>query len=217
MKLAEDITTNDLAQWIDAGYFYVTVGGDERICRVLNWPGQNMSGEFVVQDITNGENISVRNLQHITLHWPVCGYVNLLHSKFAVHLRRLQRRQWCRTYNTHCVSLSVPSLYTVRRTIGDTSYNALRDKLRTNNPQIVKYVFDPTYYSYQEADHLMRSEGWASVALTSNCLLCKTANGQHDVYYRQEFAGTIDGGQLDPVSETLTKKILKVMGGYVRV
>lgn len=214
MKLAEDITPADLSQWIDSGYFWFRTSGENVICRALSWPGPGQP--FAVQNIETGMGYTVPDLNDITLHWPTCGYVNLLHSKFAIYLKRLQRRQWCRTYNSHCISLAIPGQYTIRRAMGELEFNEVRGHLRTTNAHIVKYAFTPTYFSYPEAQHMLLNEGWYSVALNSNCLLCKSG-GSVDVYYRGEYAGILDGNRFDPTNETIVKKIMKVFGGYVTV
>lgn len=214
MKLAKDITFDDITQWIDAGYFFFTTENGERIIgRAIHFPRSD--APFIVAETDGGKTYEITNFGDITLHWPECGYVNVPYVRAALRVTRLQRRQWCRTYNPHCVNVTLPCSYSLTRLADDKELRAYREVQRASNFKLITHLFEPNYPNYQGALVLLNNDKWGTVALTRNTLLHKTEEDSYDLYYRGDYAGNITNSVFNPTNQTIIRKVMKLFNGAV--
>lgn len=223
MKLADDITYEDIAQWIDSGYFYFRDSERRvRLGKAHTFP-KPLAPFLTVVDIGSTAEVptlhKITSWEDITLFWPKCGYVNLPHVRLGVYVTRLQRRQWCRTYHPHCVSVALPLEYTIVKQAKEGELRLIRETQRSSTYKLVQQLFDPLYYSFSRAKEMMNREvePWYTVALTSNTLLAKVGPEYYDLYYRGDYSGNIDGGLFTPANNTITRKVMKLFNGEVNL
>lgn len=218
MKLAKDITFDDIAQWLDTGFFfYRNDAGRSILGRAVQFPRPN-APELIITDIADdNKTIEVKSWDRITLHWPMCGYVNMPDFNVAFDVTRLQMRQWCRTYNPHCVRVSIPCHYLVSRAVDEEAWAKMRSMARSSSACLVRALFNPVYYSYGEAVALLerKPDTWHTVAINASTLISRAGHSLYDLYYRGEFAGSIEDRVFSPTNQTITRKVMKLFDGAV--
>jgi hypothetical protein len=67
-----------------------------------------------------------------------------------------------------------------------------RKEFDTNHPAVIWNVFNPVYYGPHEAQMMMATQDWASVALSQYVVMVRDVMGvgSNSVYHRGQLAGT---------------------------
>lgn len=203
-SIPEDVSMVDLHQWLGQGWFFYKEG--ETLV-----PAQ-LVDEMRISTIDD-------NCYHVQYSltfpfWPVCGALNL--DGYAIYLERLQRRQYRRTYNSRCLSLTIPRKWEVMKSPVASAVGI--STLTPDDHEVIKAAFEPKYYTYTSAMRMMHTEGWVSVALNPYVIV----SGGHEkchVYYRRKLVGTIKDGCLTPIGaqDARIRRIIKFFEGRVRV
>lgn len=188
IPLPQDITSKDIHQWLDGGWCYAEVNGVLRMAMFQKYI--EPSGAMVVTDDLNGNIVPV---EKVYAHWPMCGAINImpwthpmtpvvkLDGKHAIQLRRVQRKQWKRTYNSGCLSL-VPIGAPHQRYLSPEIYG------------VAKCAFNPEYFSYTDVVQNKFPEGWKSCAITPSLIV--TNGVTKKVFLNGELIGKIDAENL---------------------
>ena len=201
--LPQDLSISDIYQWLGEGWFLFRHDGQFIV--------SSLEEEMTLRTITGVRHDLIRDRTYPL--WPICGSLNLSEFGYAIYLERIQRRQYRRTYNHKCLSLTIPRKWEVMK-----AKSLEVDQIHPNTPVVIKEAFDPTYYTYTEALGLMDHEGWTSVALNPYIIVSGGPEKCH-VYYRRKLVGTITNGQLVPIGDQSAriKRIIKFFEGRVRL
>jgi hypothetical protein len=208
ISLEDNMTMGDIEQWVGGGFFLTPAADGYVPAEVAWWPEHNEDGEcFDDEDLfclrlCDGDSTQVRFRQaeaqeRIFPHWPFCGSINLLHHKLAVHVERLQMKQWRRTFNWRQVKILVPQQWALT---GGSMMNT--------DEQVVRAIFNPEY----PTDSLSTwfADGWKSVALTPHVIVTNTAPALM-VYYNGELAAKLrTDGAFDAIDVRMTHLLSKL-------
>lgn len=209
IKLEKEMNWRDIRQWLRDGWFWYKNPESEEYAPavVVSWPPSTETGEDSPHDravIALSENDTHpvgRNqiINNVFPHWPNLGSLNFGAYKVAIHVTRMQSKQWCRTYNIRQLRLIIPRQKQLK----------IRGVGGMNTFECVPEVFTPQYPSADGAKQLF-NEGWKSVALTSNVIVTNTT--PRFVYFRGELAAAIKNQQLISINERLVRRVEKVLG-----
>lgn len=184
IALPSGMSAHDVSQWLSDGVFLArrNSNAEWRPCTLLRF-----EDGIRVRDVATREAFTA-NPDNIRAHWPVCGAVNLLEGPaglppFAVYVRRLQRKQYRRTYNNGCLRVSVMRTWQHLKMYPRELLN-----VHPMSNQVINAAFFPTYPTLDEAQKMMR-DGRVSVALDPNIIL--VSGPDVHVYYKEVYAGTL--------------------------
>lgn len=205
ISLPVGISTGDLEQWVGGGWFFFNHDGEFKPAMMNSYPNEN--GRYQVV-FTDGNVATSRSLEHVKPHWPVCGSLNVLEARVALYVDRLQRKQFCRTYNYRLVRVVTPG----KSIIG----GHVMDGLHPSSEYFVKNLFSPTYFSLPEIVKDKFEDGWASCAVSPTVIVLKQ-RPRNMIFYRGEIAGYLseDNKHLEDVDATVSPTLLKHFGGDV--
>jgi len=205
--IPESLCVEDVGQWLHGGWFLFKSSEE----------GTLIPGRLVREyDDNDGEILYIRDLDDGLFplkrkwtfpFWPACGAVNL--EGYAVHIARTQMRMYRRTYNDQCTTVHIPSKWDVMKAHGSRVCN-----VTPASPSVIKAVFSPRYYSYEEAVRMMDKGEAVSVALTPYIIVTEDM-----VYYRNRLIASIKDGKLVPIGGPIRQlgRIIKFFGGRVRL
>lgn len=206
IKLEHGMCINDVEQWVGGGFFLTEVNGRTVPAEVSWWPERDDEGECYDEELyclttVEDEPTHVRFhheavRDHILPHWPLCGSVNLLYNKLAIHVERQQMKQWRRTFNWRQVKVLVPQQWFL---LGNGHENFATHRS-------VPDIFNPQYPAdYEE----WFADGWRSVALSPHVIVVNTTPRM--VYYNGQLACKLRrDGQFDPVDLRITHLLSKL-------
>ncbi len=196
--LPDSLTVADVGQWLNGGWFLF-----ERDDRLV--PGKLVvtREEYQVQDV-HGQTYGMIRAQTFPF-WPACGALNL--DGFAVYVERRQQRQYRRTYNEQCVTLTVPRKWDAMKKNGTDATN-----ICPNSPTVVEAVFNPIYFTYSQALDMMDTGRATSVALNPHLIVAGTL-----VYYRNALVAKMEDQRIIPVGCDISRirRIIKFFEGRV--
>lgn len=185
-----DVRVSDYMQWCDNGFVFYRLRPsdppDSEIGQVIRFPEEEHDDKFVIHNI-NGQEDAIKDIAFrdaVFCHWPACGVVNAEGRKVAVYVRRRQTHQYCRTYNSEGVQCTIPGNYVLRRQ-GFNFPGTL-----WANPEVVKALFRPQYYSIQDAAFMIKNGEWWSVAVTPRFTLVKMPTGYPRLFHLDEYVGS---------------------------
>ncbi len=204
--LPSDINTNDISQWLEGGWFLfqsVDKEGLEPAQVVFNHDNEQWS----VVDIEGKTHPFLRS--SIFPVWPECGSLNL--EGFAIYLQREQQRQWRRTYNDRCLTLTVPRKWDVMKMFGTEVTNVAPD-----HSVVVRAAFTPRYYTFSDALTKIENERWLSIALNPHMIIAGAENN-YLVYYRGKLIAHITNGKIISLGLKIERiqRLLKFFEGRV--
>jgi len=201
IEIPSDVQSHDINQWLDGGVFLARRNDEWTEC---TFGGAHDDGRIICYFL-DGDS-ATKERSDVRAHWPTCGSINM--PKFALYVQRLQRRQWRRTFNARCISLSIPGKWQHLKQI-----EARELRVAADNPEFLRAVFNPTYPSnYDEAMQMLNDR--PSVALSPQILLVGSPNPQ--VYYRGKLVGQMIGGRYNAECDPLTeRRVSKLMGVLV--
>lgn len=192
LPLADNMTADDINQWLRNGWFLAEVKGKYKTCMLYDIADRR---NLIVQD-TEGYRYKVRS-SDVSAHWPMCGAINV--GPFALYVQRMQSRVYRRTYQADLVSIHVVRPWDSRERF-PVQYKKL--SRRANDPKIVKELFTPSYCTYKEALADLESGKAVARALNAHVVLA-SPNKKGDelyVYNRNVIAGKIINGDYRPLS-----------------
>lgn len=204
IPLPDDITGDDIDQWLRGGVFLVD--GIPYVYSMMDYD-YDADGPRVFGYDLNGDSVRFNHkAQKLCVAWPQVGAVNVRDPGYALYVQRRQDRQYRRSYNERCASVHVIGRWELARAgvQQDFPNNAL-------DSRVVKAVFEPWFPpSLAEAF----ATGWPSVALSPQLTLFPACG---TVYYRDIKAGVIDRNGIftatcDPV---VARRINKQIGGLI--
>lgn len=182
-EIPADVTTADVWQWLNHGWFWYD-DGEVRV------PATVEDNETELRVYPLGLDSVEFNRATCFPHWPECGALNM--NGYAVYLHRNPARQYRRTYNSRCLRLEVPSKW---HTMG--TYPEVKG-LSPDHSSVVEAAFTPLYYTYTKALELLAGR-WVSVALNRHLIVAGTAE-EHAVYYRAKLLAQVQKGTLTPLT-----------------
>ena len=204
MPLPKDISSRDVVQWLQGGWFHVDKG-TERIPTVCSFEEIRDSGQVRVIG-TDGERF-ITAQSRIHAHWPICGALNI--DGYAVVLNRESRQQYRRTYNSRCLTIDIPRKWDVMKAAGTEA------SVNPDTAMVVEAAFNPMYYSYSDALQRL-AEGSVSVAMNPHLIIAGDM-GMLLVYYRGTLVGKVEGTQMLPIGgdDVRLRRLMKFFDGRV--
>lgn len=204
ISLPSDITPQDLNQWVEGGWFFYKTKSGELTPAMMDLYPSPTEKHYVVR-LVGGATDRSADLDRIKPHWPVCGALNIVQSKSAVYIERLQKKQFCRTYNYRLVRMTVPG----RTLLGGHEVG----NLHPSSDFLVAQLFNPEYFPLDDIVKRKFTDGWASCAVSPTVIILKQ-RPRHLIFYRGELAGYVgEGNKLEDVDATMVPKLLKHLGG----
>lgn len=185
IQLPDDIVAKDVHQWLDGGWFYADRGKGPELARLNQIHPDGLQADVRFFD----EKYTLLPFNKLFAEWPMCGSLNIFSSShgkitspgnFAVSLLRLQKKQWKRTYNSHCLKL---------KTISETDAHFVYSP---GDKPIVGAAFSPVYFTYTQAVNQNFNAGWVSVAINPNLIIMKSIDSRILIFVDGEFVGAID-------------------------
>jgi len=211
IRLEEGMRTSDVSQWLNRGWFLASDGPNLSPAQMAYFPDEDSDDEMMwpVETITGfRREYDFEALpDNVFPHWPECGSINIKERMVAVHLERLQMKQWRRTYNSRQIRLRVPRLWEFQ------SKDKRIGQLTPDNVDVVRSAFDPEYPDYGKwaGVKAMFNEGWHSVALSPQVIITNTE--PRLVYYGGLLAAKALGAVFDPIDVRATAMLNKLYPG----
>jgi hypothetical protein len=205
IKFPHSQSRSDAIAWLNDGWFTTTDGRVLRFCDVEE--------EGIVQAHQyddDGEDYRTNvHFDDVRLHWPLCGSINL--DKYAVHLVRRAARQWSQTYRPSLVDVVVPDKWHLMKRLG---VRAVED-VSSNQYRVVKELFNPTYYSIDEAMMLMEREERESCAINPYVIIQRKGKGNtYSLFHRGTLTATLVGSRVVPYAPmSKVRRLTKHLGG----
>lgn len=201
----------DLRQWLNNGVFCTADGTAHKYLGPTR--GSTQGAHALSLPRSAGDAVTERayHKAEVYLHWPLGGAVNNHDFRFAFIMQRLPRRQYARTFTHNQVECLVPRGFEVLPQVNR------RGLVRTNEDDVLRAIFYPTYPDdYQQALRLL-DIGWASVALSRRIILVR-AHGKDLVFDGMNHVGHVfDGRFISSCSENHTMKVLKAFKGALQL
>jgi hypothetical protein len=201
-KLVNNMSMDDVQQWLRSGWFYAEIGRETRLVRFEHIDERSIC----VWDPADDEHHNVAP-GDITIHWPQGGAINC--DGGAVFVNRRQARQWRRAYSSRGVRVTVPNRWGLLGRLPHELCRASGDEWG-----VVRHLFHPRYPdSLPEAMEMLR--GQPTVALNPHIMLIDE-KGPIGVYYRGERVGTCNNGVFASTCDHLTaRRVTKLIGGVI--
>jgi hypothetical protein len=203
--LPTDIVAKDVTQWLSEGWFYAELSPNVfHIVRLLtaNADENKAYVEPLYEDHDKDLEEIVCEFKQLYAYWPECGALNIMpnpdkgvEGKFAVHLSRLQKKQWKRTYNAYCLKLR-----TISTKPADFSITA-------DYAQVVYSAFNPQHFTYTEALSMFE-DGWRSVAINPILIVSRINDKEQMLYSDGEIIGVIKKDKLTCFNPALKRRLL---------
>lgn len=202
----KDVTnTDDVSQWVQGGYFLFDSAkyGKLKIASLCAGPSMTVgtpSGSgWAAKLLPEGdiEAFSDQNKIHPT--WPMCGAINLVHTRNAVWVDRLPKKQWKRTFVFTCISIVDAA--------GSTVPYANMPAYEKN---LICSIFEPLYFSYKD----FKNNDWATGAINP-ALVLRRGIEDIKVYLYADYVGSIKKDKFTAISPTIERKVLQQLGGDV--
>ena len=197
IKLPTDLSYDDISQWLDGGFVMTDCGLRAFEC------SEDEGVRLEDDDGCSG----VYDLHEVSIHWPLCGAVNLdINGHYlGVYLERRQHRQWRRTFNTRELSLVIPNMWEYLKN-GGRPYSSARSLPAW---AVARACFEPEYPDMEEAQELLAG-GVHSVALSRYVLVTRRS-----IYNRDRLAAHYEGRRIYPVAgRREVQRLMKLFGGY---
>jgi hypothetical protein len=206
IKMEPNMCPDDVQQWLREGYFYYRKDDDgDLMIGTIDYWAEHSEDSYVIRNALTDERWSVPDVcPYVFPHWPEIASINLPEYCFAVHLSRLQMKQWRRTYNSRQLRLTVPRKWEL------SGQNAMAYNVNINDKVVATSAFTPEYPTLEEAAARL-DEGWASVALNQAVIVTNTA--PRYVYYRGDLAGRLLHGKYEAIDAAHTPRLLKLFPG----
>lgn len=204
IPLPKDIVAKDVTQWLGEGWFYAELTPNVfSVARLLVANGEENKAYLTLLYNDPDKDVEITcGFNQLYAFWPECGSLNIvpnkeqkIDGKYAVHLARLQKKQWKRTYNAYCLKLRVISHKT-----DDFSVSP-------DYSQVVAAAFNPEYFTYTEALDKFES-GWRSVAINPSLLVSNSPRDEQIVYIDGELIGIIKEKKLTCFNPGLKRRLL---------
>jgi hypothetical protein len=202
ISLPDNIAPNDMSQWLDVGWFFFNHEGGFVPAIMAHYPS-SPSGPYTVT-LADGTNVISSDRSLIKPHWPVCGAVNVLSNKIAVYLERLQKKQFCRTYNHRMVKMHVPGKILHNRDI--------LDMMHPGGSEVATSAFNPTYFSLWDSLENRFKNGWSSCAISPMVIVVR-GRPVHMIYFRGELCGNLRNRTVEDVDPQLIPTLAKHFNG----
>ena len=207
LRLPEDICEDDIFQWLSDGY----VSHPDH--DVLMFDGGLDMYDSTAAFFDGDEHIRLP-YHDVECIWPICGMVNrrVRGWESAVYVKRVQRRQWRRTFNARCVDVIPVGRWALAK------YTGIRGNSRLTM-DIVRELVEPTYYTMGYAmSRIQNTHGCLSLAITPQIAISGDGKGKFAVYYRDKVIGGIHDKVFTPsvinqsakVAENLVMEALDV-------
>ena len=212
LALPEDIVSKDVGQWLDNGWFYANTDKDfgqpEIVCLQASQVDNDSKPKHAAVCNMHGVH-SVVPWTKMYAHWPICGAVNVhpwaddpgtYHSKYAMSLIRLQKKQWKRTYNSYCLR--------AKPIVPEPVYAG------SDHYPVIHAAFNPEYFSYTRIVDELFADGWVSCAITPNLIVLK--GEKQRVFVDGDVVGLIDKqGYFTCVNPGLKRRLMPYFDGRV--
>lgn len=203
IPLPEDITPNDVHQWLHGGYFLVEVDGLRLPASLIDVESDTIHARRV-----DSLEAVAADLASVYAYWPRCGAINLPQRQFSLYVQRQQRRQYRRTFNWRCCELHILGKWEMLKAARGGAL-----QVREQDPDLLQALFSPEYpQDFLDAQSMLVS-GWSSVALSPVVTLVQRTDDSISVYYRDAFAGTVRGntfeGQCPPKVQQAIQYLLR--------
>ena len=201
-QLPEDISREDLSQWLGRGFFYADVPEVGRVlCSLVEVHDPN-----TVYVIPLGTRNPVRvRREDIWSHWPLCGCINTQHG--ALYVQRKVERQWRRVYSGRFVTITIPwewEAIRLRPPLG--GYNG-------DNAEVVKALFSPEYPgSVGEAMERIDGPKTPGTVALNRLIIFDKEGGLH---YNGDLIGHLNSNQqfVPTCGERLARRVEKYIEG----
>lgn len=184
MPLPEDLSPRDVEVWLGRGVYLIQSKDGGLVPAMYRaWDGEHLSSTT----LKHGQRRSVvrTSLDRVLVHWPRGGCYNERDAegnvRYAVHVSRTPRRQWCRTLRLDMLNVQVPNRWSVRRYYPDVAIGRVTDYLAAE-------MMLPEWPSIYEAEELLKNA--PTVAVSPRLVL----SNKRGVYYNGDYVGYMDGG-----------------------
>lgn len=213
IRLDPSMRYTDIEQWIGRGWcFIMPHDGTFNVAQCVRFPMDDEVDEehecyWHFEDMQGGyyEWTFEECLERVRPHWPTCGSINVPPIKAAVHLERLQMKQWRRTYNARQLTMHFPRKWDYTGRTGKAW-----DSIGPDHSHVIDAAFDPWYPQIDEIDELFAA-GWHSLALTPHIIITNTM--PRLVYYGGACAAKVTETGFEPIDSRLTGMVAKQLPG----
>lgn len=205
LPLPDDICSSDVGQWLYGGVAVWKQEDGECVPVVLRVAHGHSQTAVCSSLRTDEDALGTVEIPFSQLygHWPICGSINIPEVKLAIHVERVQQRQYRRTFNDRQVRYLVPRAWEARLRLPRQDLNLVR----TSSPAVARALMAPDYPSVDAAFHML-STGWLTVAINPRVIIACDAVGKRLVYYRGKVAASIVEGTLRPIADVTTCKLI---------
>jgi hypothetical protein len=204
IPLPRDASATDIDQWCNRGVVMVDTAAGIRpawFCSIT--PGRSVEVRYL-----DDQSIEVVLPTALSVHWPICGSVNIPGKHYAVHAARQAQRQYRRTWHVAGLDVTTPRGWDVAKFINTTPRS-----MAHKPDDLARACFLGTYLTYSEAEALL-GVSHVSVALNPRLIVAGDASGKRMFYYNGQLAATASDGVLHPVGEDVpVKRIMKALEG----
>jgi len=170
-NLPLDLSSGDTARWL-AGTWVLAHGVPSKVVRTRG---------TTIHVTARGDTTRIE-AKDIAITWPICGSVNLVHTRCAIHVRRDTVRQWRRGFALDTTTLMVPGSLVVQKRLG---------KMPTcDEEQVANALMLPEYpLAVRNAFSQLASGAVASAALSPTTIV--VCDGT--IYYQGELVARLSG------------------------
>lgn len=205
IPIPASLGTGDINQWLNRGVVLVRLDG-ELVPAMYEEARYNSNDTLCAACMSlDGQKQIFAPFEHVFAHWPRCGAVNV--GPVALYVQRTQTRQYRRTYNQRCITVSMPDQTLASSIVGETM---VMQALTYRN--YTAAVFAPEYPDVDEALRDLDLEQRFSVALSPTTILVRHS-GAIRVYYNGDLLAKLCDGRLIPLRGKLPRAITKRLGG----
>lgn len=195
IPLPDDITADDIVQWIGRGVFLAKINGSLIPC-VLGEDVSSQRVQVIPVIVDRGAPVLVRR-EEVFAAWPRCGAVNIYDTQrrchYAAYVERQQRRQYTRTINARCLEVYVPERWALYK----RQHHMPSVGQRSSVPNwLIAQLFDQSYPRLAEAAQLAQQRG--SVAITNKLIVAYNNSDVPRLYYRRDNVGTFIDNTFEP-------------------
>lgn len=208
IPLPRDATAQDIEQWCNRGVVMFDNGGTPSPA----WYHSVSPGRMVeIRPLDSMEHQLVP-FTSISVHWPLCGSVNLPGLHYAVHAARQAQRQYRRTWHVAGLDVTTPRAWDVAKFMGLTPRN-----MNLQPGLLARGCFYGEYPVLPEAERMLGNTH-ISVALSPRLIMAGDKDGKRMFYYNGQLAATASENVLYPVGEdTPVRRIAKLLEGLYHV